>query len=973
MGETTEHRGDAAGVRVDVTTRSDAETVRRLVGILRAKPRLRIEMPASVPEADPVSAVAGRGGRRRSVPRGVDREATRALRETLGEPTVYRRFGMRLEVFEVEPDGDGAILVRLSSRDVQKGETALGQVTEVFDMCRRQELRPRKVLVMLRCEASATYEKRFDWAMVRDDADSGWLRWVALREADRISRNRESAPRLHRDLELRDIGLYLAVQGRAIDLGDPNDRFLLDTFTNVGTLEAATIRRRTQGPIINRWLLEGRGWPKQPPFGFRRDTRDYVEVDPEQWAFVERIHGDYATLDPLGGGSIRRLRRHLAAMGCALSVAQLQRILRNPMYVSGEWSVTYGGKEYPCQPVRIASPIPDEVFQRNGALLDASRGKQKVHPIGFYALNTVRVVHGACAEDAERDPVHLMKGKTGRYRHIRAPHSTCRGFTVERSVLDSAVIGILRELCESPERRRQYAEAARPGAITLPNDDGLPSEPQTLSIEQELRLRKQQLQEANRQWLARPTEAAEGDLVEGYAALTDLLRREIAGLERRLLIARRLQDAAATDAAALEHVDLVARAHEILTVEPPADPDVAQRRVAFIQAAIDEVVVDIDGDELVIEIKGALVDRHVRAPLEPLAPALAHLSTPADCLAGLALRDSPHLFRARGECSPGWRSPPRRFPLPARQRRPRRHDDARVTVIELLRTASASAPAGPVAIGALAETDMARNLGLTVAVLRDLLSRRFGGTPSAWREALGGRDAVALGRAAPRSADDWAVLVTRLIDLGFEFDRGWQQRWDKVSRTTYPWLPREPTLRAAERTLGFQFFDLVDRARTEDDGPVRRRRPTFWRPSDFEDCLRAIVETDRTTPIGRLRFADLAATTARDVALPDVATIKYRIYDRGLTLGLAVRAALGVDRALRRQRVRPVSGEEWAIVIAWAIDARLDLDRPWGSWPEVMRRTDFLPDRHVLYEWLGKRGFSDFVREVAAERGQDPW
>ena len=294
-------------------------------------------------------------------------------------------------------------------------------------------------------------------------------------------------------------------------------------------------------------------------------------------------------------------------------------------------------------------------------------------------------------------------------------------------------------------------------------------------------------------------------------------------------------------------------------------------------------------------------------------------------------------------------------------------------MIELLRTASASAPAGPVAIGALAETDMARNLGLTVAVLRDLLSRRFGGTPSAWREALGGRDAVALGRAAPRSADDWAVLVTRLIDLGFEFDRGWQQRWDKVSRTTYPWLPREPTLRAAERTLGFQFFDLVDRARTEDDGPVRRRRPTFWRPSDFEDCLRAIVETDRTTPIGRLRFADLAATTARDVALPDVATIKYRIYDRGLTLGLAVRAALGVDRALRRQRVRPVSGEEWAIVIAWAIDARLDLDRPWGSWPEVMRRTDFLPDRHVLYEWLGKRGFSDFVREVAAERGQDPW
>jgi hypothetical protein len=54
------------------------------------------------------------------------------------------------------------------------------------------------------------------------------------------------------------------------------------------------------------------------PFGFRPDARDYVEVDPEQWSFVERIHGDHATLDPLGGGSIRRLRRHLVAMGWAL-------------------------------------------------------------------------------------------------------------------------------------------------------------------------------------------------------------------------------------------------------------------------------------------------------------------------------------------------------------------------------------------------------------------------------------------------------------------------------------------------------------------------------------------------------------------------------------------------------------------------------------------------------------------------------
>ena len=210
------------------------------------------------------------------------------------------------------------------------------------------------------------------------------------------------------------------------------------------------------------------------------------------------------------------------------------------------------------------------------------------------------------------------------------------------------------------------------------------------------------------------------------------------------------------------------------------------------------------------------------------------------------------------------------------------------------------------------------------------------------------------------------MLVTKLIELGFEFDRGWQQRWDKLSRTTCPWLPREATLRSAERSLDFQFFDLVDRARAETDVRTQRRRPTFWRPSDFEDCLRAIVETDRTTPIGRLRFADLAAATAGDPALPDVATIKYRIYDRGQRWSWPFEPR-SVERALRRQRVRPASREEWAMVIGWAIDAGLDVDRPWGSWPEVMRRTDFLPDRHVLYEWLGKRGFSDFVGEVAAE------
>jgi len=298
--------------------------------------------------------------------------------------------------WEVDADGDGIVSARLSSADVAKGETALGQVHTVLEFCVRENLRPRWVTVSIRTTGSLDYEDRADISFTRACTDERLVRWAAWRDVDRLSRQTLSAQQYYRLLQERGIDLYFVTTGGKVNWTSPSDQLMLTTLGAIGEYERSLIKRRTHDAIKRRWLEEGRGYPNAKRVGFRRDSQMFLAYDPEQWPFMKRLIGDYLLLDPSGNAGVRPLEERMRALGFPLGRQRILEVLRDDIYVTGEWSVTYDGIVYPGRKIEIPDPIPRELFERNQLVLNSNRGKWRANAVGHYPLNTVPVYHEAC-------------------------------------------------------------------------------------------------------------------------------------------------------------------------------------------------------------------------------------------------------------------------------------------------------------------------------------------------------------------------------------------------------------------------------------------------------------------------------------------------------------------------------------------------------------------------------------------------
>jgi hypothetical protein len=934
----------------------DAAVARELTGLLGWAPIIRPSVRVEAQDVVVVTARPGTGGRRRRAPRGVDSEATRELRTLLGQPTVLRHAGTTVEVYEIDAEGTGLVGVRLSSQDVQHGETALGQAKGILDMCDAKGLRPRKLVVSLRCNSTVEYEDRVDWALVREGADGGWLRWVAYREADRVSRNDLAAKMFFRDLRRLKVDLWLAATGRIIDLDNAQDVFVLSLMTGVGAFEGAQILNRTQPPIRHRWLEEGRGWPKEPRFGFRRDAQDYVEIDPVQWPWVQRIHFDFAAMDQLGGSSLRRFADQMKALGCPISKSSLHRILRDRIYVTGEWTSTYAGQTYPCRPIQIPDPIPQEIFDRNQALLARVKGAQRRKPIGYYALGRVRLLHKGCTEHAtELDASNLLRGSREGYRHREFPTAGCRGFCVPRKALDDLVIAKLLELCESEEMQREWAARVQRNAAS----DGVPDRADVAEIERQLRLRREQLGQLNREWLD-SLDATPGAL-ETFGRATNVLAGEVASLERALEHARRLTNAKDRVTAEQVRQGLVQRAREVLTLDVPADADLAQRRALFISAALSEVIVDFDGDELTVQMRGPLIPATADPGSEWLT--LAAESSPVSALSRRA--------RSTGQCGfmPAWESPLLVMTIETGRARylAAHHAERTRSTLEMLRDLSEVQPPGRVALTRLPTSSRFRAAGYTVSAVQQYVTDRFSSTPAAWRVALGGETALRLGRVAPETVDEWTMVIRWAAENGLRFDRGWELRWAAMARDV-AWLPDTSYLRSCQRTLRFRLPDIIAALSVSmGDLGEGRRFEACWRPSTLEDCYRALRVADSRLPDGRLRWDLIGKATNHDDSVPTVETIRRRIFGSHQNLRQAMLTALGTRASVTRGRVAPHTTAEWRILVEFLLDHGLDAAVPTVSWEEIRSDRPWVVAASWFQASVPDTTFSAFVRATAAQ------
>lgn len=115
----------------------------------------------------------------------------------------------------------------------------------------------------------------------------------------------------------------------------------------------------------------------------------FLEQDLEQWPYVLEVNAMYSRLRSDGGTSIRELAEFLTEkLGFTISRDRVRTMLKNPMYVTGTAHVNYEEATYPIRPIELINPVPVDIFELNQSLMSAVKGRQRIHPLGHFLLNT---------------------------------------------------------------------------------------------------------------------------------------------------------------------------------------------------------------------------------------------------------------------------------------------------------------------------------------------------------------------------------------------------------------------------------------------------------------------------------------------------------------------------------------------------------------------------------------------------------
>lgn len=529
--------------------------------------------------------------------------ATADLIAELGQPQLEVHGSTQLLLWPVHADGDGIILGRLSGREVEGGETAMGQIHPLRALAGRLELRPRLIVMSIQNSGMRPYADRPDFALIEEAIGHGWCKWVAWRGPDRIAREVLPAETFYDLLRCNRVGLYLNGLGREVDW--QRDRIYLRALGLVSAEEASSIKERTHTAIRSRYIAEGRGWPSSKRFGFRRNwATKYLEPDPDQWEFVKRIHLGYADAATDHRGGLRTVRDELMGMGCELSHQRLVTILRDRIYVDGSFAVMVDGEVVPQRRIVLTDPIPEAVFQRNQELLDLRKGRERTARIGDFCLNGIPIVHEPCVEIRDgRGLRAFLKGRVNRrvraYRHSPwVPHG-CRGFVIDQDALERPVLDALRTFADSPELVAAWAEHTRSERRGLDSDVVSPRQRRQLAR----KIREKELQKA--QLVRSFTERlSDGDEVNelAYWELVGALTTEIDQLRSRHARSS-LTPTVSTEQA---HADLRSAFDAILTPDVPDDDALRVQRAALVQALVREVRVSDRDGAIAVEVETTL-------------------------------------------------------------------------------------------------------------------------------------------------------------------------------------------------------------------------------------------------------------------------------------------------------------------------------------------------------------------------------
>lgn len=633
---------------------SEGKTPRKVLGRSRApQPRTarvtKRRKPANPPTAQALSpsmatrakAKEGRrrpgdGGRQPRVNAGTATSATSQLQSALGDPTtiVTGARSSRCEIWE-QPDlgalvatlserdswfssgsiggaaGDQrprvALINRLSSHELQGGETIGGQILETMRTAIANSCEIVAVLASTNYFSELGLDERTDFNWIFEQVELGALDGVVFREPDRVARREAVVHPFYERCDKLGIDLYFATLGRAVDWTSEGDRIQISVQNTFAASEARRFAKKAQEAKKRRWAGEGRGWPGSKRFGFRRDADKFLEVDAEQWPLVEYIHEQYGKLDIGGKSGCRTLSVELAKRGCDLSPERIRTILLDSIYVDGNWTVKVDDELIACKPIPLERPISRATFQRNAEMLGAQKGKFSRVPPGTNLLNGIPVEHAPCCHILDPRTGHppwlkVNNSKAGSpaYTHRGKAPRECHRYRIPQRDLEGAVVRELLALAEDEDLQKAWAAAA----LVRPDADRSEGEElqQSLEVQRaELRQQVSNLEKAQEREIGRLVELdrAGQEPSRTDRAIAERIDQDLDERRRRLEVleaSMKRHEKEAEQASSRTKEELLAALRSILTEDIPEDLHHRVRRLAVVECCLSKVVVhDIPG------------------------------------------------------------------------------------------------------------------------------------------------------------------------------------------------------------------------------------------------------------------------------------------------------------------------------------------------------------------------------------------
>jgi hypothetical protein len=507
---------------------------------------------------------------------------------------------------------EGIAMGRMSGRDAQNGDTEATQLNSLLEMLALEGMLPRVVIFTLDNSGFKEEEDRPDLTLCHELMTQPWCEFVAWRGMDRITRDYLPGDRHLHLLKKNKVDLYLLSLRRVVDW--QADDLTLRAQMMAAKVEGESIRQRTHDALVRRWLDEGRGWPGSIRYATMRDPKTKFLVpapDGKQMQIVHFLHSRYTA--PGETVSVRQLTREVTDKfkGATLSAPTVNRLLRDPIYVTGEWWVSYCGELYRGKLLQWDNPVALETYQRTQELLTLRGGARSQDSEGLFALNGL-LRHARCQHmHSADDKLYRLRGSAatrGRPTYYHAPGTPtdeCRGFTLPVDVIEPAVMAALRQLAEDDQLQKAWHERAQ-RSIEPPTETF--SEQQLDELQQE---RKRLINQRN-SFEAREVErcvAGGHDLdLERIGRLTKLIDDGIKELDARIELAVHANQApqARVEPEARDLQTLRDRICATLTDEVPEDSELRRTRAILVRSLLSAVVVERDEDELRIELYGWL-------------------------------------------------------------------------------------------------------------------------------------------------------------------------------------------------------------------------------------------------------------------------------------------------------------------------------------------------------------------------------